>query len=78
MFRFEAKSLWWFTHRVWGECSQTPRVDLVVYKSARDLSAEPVDGSSLALEGVDDIEGGDGLAASVLGVGDLQQQVTYR
>ena len=42
----------------------------MVYKSARDLSAEPVDGSSLTLEGVDDIEGGDGLAASVLGVGD--------
>ena len=42
----------------------------MVYKSARDLSAEPVDGSSLALESVDDIEGGDGLAASVLGVGD--------
>ena len=42
----------------------------MVYKSARDLSAEPVDGSSLSLERVDDVEGGDGLAASVLGVGD--------
>ena len=61
MFRFEANSLWWFTQRVWGG---------MVYKPARDLSAEPVDGSSLALESVDDIEGGDGLAASMLGVGD--------
>ena len=34
------------------------------------LASEAVDGSSLALEGVDDVEGGDGLAASVLGVGD--------
>ena len=42
----------------------------MAYKSARDLSAEPVDGSSLALESVDDVEGGDGLAASVFCVGD--------
>ena len=34
------------------------------------LASEPVDGSSLALEGVDDVERGDGLAAGVLGVGD--------
>jgi len=34
------------------------------------LSAETVEGASLALEGVDDIEGGDGLALGVLGVGD--------
>ena len=34
------------------------------------LSAESVDGSSLSLEGVDNVEGGDGLAASVLSVGD--------
>ena len=34
------------------------------------LSAEAVKGASLALECVDDIHGGDGLAAGVLGVGD--------
>ena len=36
----------------------------------KDLSSESVDGSALTLEGVDNVEGGDGLAASVLGVGD--------
>jgi hypothetical protein len=35
-----------------------------------DLAAEAIEGASLALEGVDDIHGGDGLPASVLGVGD--------
>ena len=34
------------------------------------LAAEAVEGLALALEGVDDIHGGDGLPASVLGVGD--------
>ena len=34
------------------------------------LASEAVDGSSLALEGVDDVERGDGLATGVLGVGD--------
>ena len=34
------------------------------------LSTEAVQGASLALEGVDHIEGGHGLAAGVLGVGD--------
>ena len=34
------------------------------------LASEAVDGSSLTLEGVDDVEGGDGLAAGVLCVGD--------
>lgn len=34
------------------------------------LAAEAVEGSALALEGVDDIHGGDGLAAGVLAVGD--------
>ena len=33
------------------------------------LAAEAVEGASLALERVDDIHGGDGLAAGVLGVG---------
>ena len=35
-----------------------------------NLSAEAVEGLALALEGVDDVHGGDGLAAGVLGVGD--------
>ena len=34
------------------------------------LAAEAVEGTALALEGVDDVEGRDGLAAGVLGVGD--------
>ena len=35
-----------------------------------DLAAEAVEGAALALEGVDDVHGGDGLPAGVLGVGD--------
>ena len=34
------------------------------------LSAEAVEGAALALEGVHDVEGRDGLALGVLGVGD--------
>jgi hypothetical protein len=34
------------------------------------LSTEAVEGAALALEGVDDVEGGDGLALGVLGVRD--------
>ena len=34
------------------------------------LSAETVQGAALSLEGVDDVEGGDGLSLGVLGVGD--------
>jgi len=34
------------------------------------LASESVDGSALSLESVDDVEGGDGLASRVLGVGD--------
>ena len=34
------------------------------------LSAETVQGASLALQGVDDVHGGDSLALGVLGVGD--------
>jgi hypothetical protein len=37
---------------------------------ARRLTTEAVQGAALALESVDDIEGGDGLALGVLGVGD--------
>jgi len=36
--------------------------------SAACSSAESVEGSSLSLEGVDDVEGGDGLSLGVLGV----------
>ena len=36
----------------------------------KNLSAEAVEGLALTLEGVDDVHGGDGLSASVLGVGD--------
>ena len=35
-----------------------------------NLTAEAVEGAALALERVDDIHGGDGLPAGVLGVGD--------
>ena len=35
-----------------------------------DLTAEAVECAALALESVDDVHGGNGLAASVLGVGD--------
>ena len=35
-----------------------------------NLTTETVEGTALALEGVDDVEGGDGLALGVLGVGD--------
>ena len=34
-----------------------------------NLTAESVEGTSLALEGVDDVHGGDGLPLGVLGVG---------
>jgi len=35
-----------------------------------DLTTETVEGTALALEGVDNIEGSDGLALGVLGIGD--------
>ena len=38
--------------------------------TANDLSAEAVEGLALPLERVDDIHGGDGPSAGVLGVGD--------
>ena len=34
------------------------------------LTSESVEGAALALEGIDDVEGSDGLALGVLGVGD--------
>jgi hypothetical protein len=39
-------------------------------KRRKRLTTETVKGLSLTLEGVDNVHGGDGLAASVLGVGD--------
>jgi len=41
-----------------------------VARKVSDLATETVEGTALALESVDDIEGGDGLALGVLGVGD--------
>lgn len=38
--------------------------------SARHLTTEAVEGTALALESVDNVEGGDGLALGVLSVGD--------
>lgn len=38
--------------------------------TTKRLSTETVEGSALTLEGVDDVEGGDGLSLGVLGVGD--------
>ena len=45
---------------------------IVVKKSESEagLSAEAVQGAALSLEGIDDVEGGDGLSLRVLGVGD--------
>ena len=39
-------------------------------KERGDLATESVDGPSLAFQGVDDVQGGDGLAAGVFCVGD--------
>jgi hypothetical protein len=39
-------------------------------RRSRCLTTETVEGTSLALEGVDNVERGDGLALGVLGVGD--------
>ena len=38
--------------------------------TARHLATEAVEGTALALESVDNVEGGDGLALGVFGVGD--------
>ena len=39
-------------------------------QESSNLSTEPVQGAALSLEGIDDIEGGDGLSLGVLSVGD--------
>ena len=38
-------------------------------RARQDLASESVEGAALALEGVDDVHGGDGLPLGVLGVG---------
>ena len=50
--------------------SPGPPFDATPRPPGNALSAEAVEGLSLTLEGVDDVHGRDGLAASVLGVGD--------
>jgi hypothetical protein len=42
----------------------------VVCEAGENLTTETVEGTALALESVDDIEGGDSLALGVFGVGD--------
>ena len=51
-----------------GTLTGTPGFGLAG-RATGHLAAEAVDGPALALEGVDDVERGDGLAARVLGVG---------
>ena len=51
--------------------SDSENVQSMVVKSQRDyLATEAVQSAALALESVDDVHGGDGLAFGVLGVGD--------
>ena len=45
-------------------------LEVEVLDRTRFLSAEAVEGAALALEGVDDVEGGDCLPLGVLAVGD--------
>ncbi len=47
-----------------------PLLPCLLAAIARRLSTETVKGSALSLEGVDDVERGDGLSLGVLGVGD--------
>lgn len=47
-----------------------PQSTCVEVKSRSRLTTETVQGTALALEGVDDVKGGDGLALGVLSVGD--------
>lgn len=47
-----------------------PQSTSVEVKSRSRLTTETVQGTALALEGVDDVKGGDGLALGVLSVGD--------
>ena len=47
-------------------------------RAARFLATETIQSTALALESVDDIEGGDGLALGVLGVGDGIADDTFK
>lgn len=53
-----------------GESSRASKALATRARSATRLGAETVEGAALALEGVDDVERGDGLALGVLSVGD--------
>ena len=50
----------------WRRC----RVPMCRNEKTRCLTTETVEGTALALESVDNVEGGDGLALGVLSVGD--------
>jgi hypothetical protein len=63
---------WWREPPFWGLLS-TAREQRAAGDTARGVSCLPakaVQGAALALEGVDHVHGGHGLAARVLGVGD--------
>ena len=53
--------IWWY--------SEIPVVGLPEQQLQDRLTSETIQSSALSLESVDDVEGGDGLSASVLGVG---------
>ena len=63
-------------HRLLFVCSScfvsndTKKDEVGVRKCKKHLTTETVQSATLAFEGVDDIHGGDGLSACVLGVGD--------
>ena len=79
--RVEARLMFVFTMVLWSSggvnclntIEGTPLALLVVVERlcwrTGHLAAEAVEGAALALERVDDVHGGDGLAAGVLGVG---------
>jgi len=50
--------------------SQIQQTQMSSSNEARFLTTETVEGSALSLQSVDNVEGGDGLALGVLGVGD--------
>jgi hypothetical protein len=50
--------------------SCSPGLRSCTWLTVWNLASEAVEGASLALEGIDDVHGGNGLPASVLGVGD--------
>jgi hypothetical protein len=56
--------------RYWPRAHTRPPPPQGSQRDAPPLAAEPVQGAALALERVDDVHGGDRLAARVLGVGD--------